>query len=52
MWYDADKPNTLSKTLMRISKKSIPQVMQEGIGFRDKYAQRFSSEEQIGSLKD
>ena len=52
MWYDADKPNALSEALVRVSQKSIPQLMQEGTNFRDKHSQRFSWEEQIGSLKD
>jgi hypothetical protein len=52
MWYDADKSNALSEALVRVSQKSIPQLMQEGTNFRDKHAQRFSWEEQIGSLKE
>lgn len=52
MWYGADEPNVLSEALMRIPKKTIPQLIQEGIIFRDKYAQRFSWEKQMGSLKD
>lgn len=52
MWYDADRPNALSEALVEVSQKSIPQLMQQGTNFRDKYGQRFSWEKQIGGLKD
>jgi hypothetical protein len=52
MWYDADKPNALSEALVRVSQKRISLLKQDGANLRDKYAQRFSWEEQIGSLKE
>ena len=52
MWYDADRPQALSEALVRVSQKRISLLIQDGANLRDKYAQRFSWEEQIGSLKE
>jgi len=52
MWYDADRPQALSEALARVSQKSISLLIQDGANLRDEYAQRFSWEEQIGSLKE
>ena len=52
MWYDADKPNALPEALERVSQTRIPLLIQEGINLRDKYAERFSWKEQIGSFKE
>lgn len=52
MWYDADKPNALSEALARASQKTISHLIQDGVNLREKYAERFSWKEQIGSLKE
>lgn len=52
MWYDADKPNALPEALLKVSQKSRPMLRQAGANLRDKYTERFSWREQIGSLKE
>lgn len=52
MWYDADKPDALSEALARASQKTISHLIQDGVNLREKYAERFSWKEQIGSLKE
>lgn len=52
MWYDADRPQALSEALVRVSQKRISLLIQDGANLRGNYAQRFSWEGQIGSLKE